>query len=512
MNFSLIFSLAALVFVLLCAGVTLLIARRHGWIMAVVRAGTTLLTAVLSVPLAKLIADKVAGALAGGVLPKLGGAIADIMTKVPVAEEGAEVLVALILTPVIYLFLFAILRGLLGIVLMILEKKLPILKKQETGPLKITLPVGAANGLLVAIAALIPVCGLLALGGTALDTLTQPDMVNTSFVQTTVIKTAKSSEAKLKTLADDMGRNPAVVAVHKTVGKPMFKWMTTGDLDVTKTHNVAVKMNLETELCSLLEVAGHGTEMLDIINSKDHRENDQERLVALADTLLESTWVKLVATDLMVELGEAWQNDEPFAGKNPPAMNSDLEPTFDTLWGVLANENYNTIEDDLHVIVDVIGEVVEADLFSTQADYRDLVSKLGQGTLLTDVTAKLQSNERLAPVAVELKAMSMRLVTKMLGVEDLQSGKHDKLVGNVASSLTNAMTLPEEERREVILDSVKTSFGDSGYDVPDDVAVDISNQIIDELGADGEITQEELKNYMVEHAGDTELLDKVEKK
>ena len=74
------------------------------------------------------------------------------------------------------------------------------------------------------------------------------------------------------------------------------------------------------------------------------------------------------------------------------------------------------------------------------------------------------------------------------------------MMGNVADSLNNVLDMPEEERNSIITQSIKNNFSEKGFDVPDDVALEMSNQLINDLGADGEITADELTDYMVNHA------------
>jgi hypothetical protein len=129
-----------------------------------------------------------------------------------------------------------------------------------------------------------------------------------------------------------------------------------------------------------------------------------------------------------------------------------------------------------------------------------MVQRMGQSGLLTNMLAKLEANERMETLAAELKALSIRLVSNMLGVDKLQSGEYAEMMDSVADTLTQSLAMSEAERDAIILDSVKNNFADQGFDVPDDVALKMSHQMIDELGADGEITKDELTDYLVNHA------------
>ena len=149
-------------------------------------------------------------------------------------------------------------------------------------------------------------------------------------------------------------------------------------------------------------------------------------------------------------------------------------------------------------------------------------STAGQGTKTTKyehvlpLLAKLEESDRLQALAVELKALAIRLVSNMLGVDKLQSGEYMDMMGDVASTLTDALQMPEAKRDALLLNSIKENFAGQGFDVPDDVALKMSHQMIDELGADGEISPDELTDYLVNHAdegfdimGDVEIPDEL---
>ena len=88
----------------------------------------------------------------------------------------------------------------------------------------------------------------------------------------------------------------------------------------------------------------------------------------------------------------------------------------------------------------------------------------------------------------------------MLGVDKLMSGEYADMMGDVAGALTDSLSMSEAERDTLILDAVKNSYAEYGFDVPDEVALKMSHEMIDELGADGEITGDELTDYMVKFA------------
>jgi hypothetical protein len=207
-----------------------------------------------------------------------------------------------------------------------------------------------------------------------------------------------------------------------------------------------------------------------------------------------------VATDSLVALSETWLENKAFAGLSRPALDASLNPTVNRLLEVLSSENAQTLEEDIHVILDVVGDLKINGLLEENADYTAMVKRMGESGLLTDMLTKLEENQRLQVLATELKALSIRLVSNMLGVDKLMSGEYSEMMGNVAGALTDSLNMNEAERDALILDAVKNNYAEYGFDVPDEVALKMSHEMIDELGADGEITGDELTEYMVKFA------------
>ena len=136
---------------------------------------------------------------------------------------------------------------------------------------------------------------------------------------------------------------------------------------------------------------------------------------------------------------------------------------------------------------------------------------MGQGGLLTRVLDELRASERLSVIADELEALSIRLVSSMLGVDKLKDGEYAETMDKIASKLTDSLELDEAERDAMVVDAIQTNLKAVGYDVPEDVALKLANQAMNEMGEDGEITADELTDYLVNHAGDAfEIVGDVE--
>lgn len=496
MNLFLILSLAALVYVLVWGVIYLFGARKRSWIMAVVRLGITVVSAIASIPLSKLFAGLLSDVGYDLLISNIDGGLADLLEKVPVGAEGMRVIASLIAAPILYVLVFLTVRFVIAMIMWIVEKFVPVLKKRSaTG---IAMPLGGLNGILIAVVTLIPLCGFMALGSGLLGTLNETHMMETATVRE--ILPAEVDEEDARTLAYELETHPLVTVVHGTVGEPVFNALTTADLDATNTHGKTVTLQLEDELCGLVALAGNAVKAVDSFEGEDYTAEDKELLFATADSMFASEWVTMLVTDTLTAMSESWLNNDTFMDMKRPSLDASLNPTVNRVLEILSDETSETLEEDIHIILDVVGDLMVNDILTDDMDYTELVQRMGQDGLLTSLLAKLDANSRLYTLSVELKNLSIRLVTNMLGTELLESGQYDGMMENVASSLNDVLDLPAEERDAIIIESIRENFSAEGYDVPDDVALEMSNKMIDELGADGEITADELKEYMLAHA------------
>lgn len=514
MSIGLIFTLAVAAYALVLALVYLFAAAKRSWIMAVVRIGITVASAIAAIPLTKLLAELLSDTVYGLLLPRLGSELEAFLTAVPVGAEGMRVIAALIVAPILYLLVFLLLRWVISVIMWIVEKCVPVLKKRSLRG--VSMPLGALNGILIAAVTLIPLCGYMVFASHLVGTFVDTGMTDTALVQENVLEPFGLTEDDLSDLAEGLEGHPVVAGIHNTIGKPVYTTLTTGELDASETHGQAVEMNLERELSGLWVTASHAMEVVESMERESYTPADKEQLFATADSFFESEWIRLLAADALVAMSETWLENKPFAGIERPALDAALNPTVNRLLEILAAETPDTLEEDIHVILDVTGDLLVNDLLKKNADYTAMVQRMGQSGLLTDMLAKLEESDRLQALAVELKALAIRLVSNMLGVDKLQSGEYAEMMGDVAGTLTDALDMSETERDALILDTVKNNFANQGFDVPDEMVLNMSHEMIDQLGADGEITEAELTDYLVNHAdegfdimGDVEIPDEL---
>ncbi len=501
-----VFAWAVLIFTVAMMVGHLFLARRRSWILAVIRVGVTVVSLIAALliakPLSATLTDIVYDMLCTDVLPGLGADmdINGILTSIPSGTEGLRVLVSLLVAPILFFLLFVVLRAVLSIPCAIVGTLVPVLKK-KTLP-AVAMSVGAFHGLLISVVLLIPLCGFIVVGGHMMSTVAKTADECDSPQIAQMMSDMGTTTQELDDLGEALEGNPAVAAVHGTLGRPVFNALTTGKTDPAETHNTVVKLNLETEIGGLVETGIYLVDVVDSFGKTDYSEEDKNRMFRFEESLLESKWRTMLVTDALTASAGSWRKGEPFAGYARPSLDPAIDPTIDCILDILANESDLTLEKDIHDILDVLGDFLMCNLMSSSIDPQQMLVTMNERGLLTTTMAKLNANPRLAPITAELKALSVRLLTNMLGLEELKNGEHAEMINNVAGELNKVLDMSEDERHEAVAEALGTAFEEYGFEVPADVANELADAAIAELGADGEITGDELTDYFVNHVDD----------
>jgi hypothetical protein len=171
--------------------------------------------------------------------------------------------------------------------------------------------------------------------------------------------------------------------------------------------------------------------------------------------------------------------------------------TFSKALAVIGDVTPETVEEDLNTIFDVFYYFLKGDLMNSAAGSSDIMATLGENKILSSIIDTLEANERFAPLADEITDMGMRVVASSIGKIELGSDEqYDTFVGELSTSLNSSLSMTEEERDAFVKESVQTAFVQYEMDVPEDVAITFSEKMIEDLGSDGEITDEEIHNYL----------------
>lgn len=494
-------------YVALIALLTALPARKRHWSMVLARTVIVIASAIASIPLAKLIAAKIGHWLYGVIEPGMSADLHDFLGEVPLVAESAQLIVSLLLTPVLFLVLFLVIRGLLDLIVWIVERVVPVLRHRSLKNTAIAVPIGAVNGVLVALVTLIPLCGYIAMGSSALSVyhlfgeqgspLPQEEVMAPSpdhiRVESLSAEASMDDQDALIDTMENIG-DSTVIKVMNTIGLPLFEEMTSGTLD-----NGRIEFSLSKELPHLIDSTVQLSAATVLITDDDITQEDTDALVAAVETLLSSDWVAEVAADSISFIAETWQEGKPFMGMAPPEVGDMLQPIMDTALTVLSTESADTLRTDVETVLNVMTDLMAIGFLSDEPDYDKLLEELGKDGFISDLMATLNANPHMAPLAEEVKTVSVKVVSSVLGETLKNTDEYDPLIEAVAGQLNDVIHLTAEEREPVVREAIKTAFAEYGVNVPEDVAVEFSEKAITEVGADGVVDSEELKQYLIDN-------------
>ena len=489
---------ASVIFAVAMTLVNLYLADRRSWIMSVVRLGMTLVAAALALPIARLLAGVFTDDVYSAIVPVLGDELSDFLGAAPDGLRGMRVIVSMVISLLLYVAVFLALRLFFVIVGIVLCRFMPQLKEKTRRG--VALPVGALNGLLIAVIVLAPICGFLAMGGNVLgNAAVSADKCGSAKVET-LFEQFGTDSREVRELAKDIEKNPVISVVSNTVGRPVFAVLAERKLELSDGSGETVKMKMEQDMSAMVCTFIHLTDVNEALGEEDFDTTEKVRLHNLSDSIAQSRWVTVVAADALAELSEKWKQNESFAGMQRPEMNKVTEPAFDSLLDVLSEQTPNTMDEDMDVLMDVMGDLVAAGLLKGSDDSQQLIRNTSDNDFFEKVAVRLDSNVRFTSVAYEFRLISTRLVASMLGAESLRNGEHDALMQDVASDLTSVIDFEMEQRHEVLPPMLEQTFANYGYELPQNVAVEVADRMIEDLGADGEITGGELTEYLIEYA------------
>lgn len=534
----LIITAVFLVFILLSGGLMLLNARKRHWIMSLARFGVVIISAIISVPIAKAIAGAFSGQLCSLVLGNLGTDMEDFIAEAPLAAESVSLLISLVFAPILFIFVFLLVRGLLALVAWIVEKSVPFFKSKPVYNLAISLPVGAVTGFLFAVIVILPLCGTLALGTDAIDAGIEMTQNEYEALEQELKDTKKEQKEyenskkepvygydywyeeqdedevdydaeidRIKESMEDTEETVEMLESFKTItdgpvthvvgtlGSPLFRWMTSGSVEY---EGEKIKVSLTEDVPAIADAASVLSEAAQGIGDGDVTSKDKKALNNALEDILAFDIIACIMSDSIEYVSELWLNDESFFGISCPDMGEMLQPVYNTSLQVMADSDMESIREDVLTVADVLTDLIAAGVTGGD-DYEDMMLALAEDDLLDELVTKLEKNKHMSPVALEIKNLSVRLVAASMGDLLKETDQYDPLMDDVAREMTRALSMSKAEQKLYLENRIGYAFAEYDIQVPGSIAVEMSERAMDDLGRDGVIDEHELKDYYINY-------------
>lgn len=322
----------------------------------------------------------------------------------PAVLDMINYYVAFIIAPFFFVLLFFLVRIILGIVMKILVKKIPVLNNIPKPAKRLGgTGLGIVNGFLLAVIFMMPLLGMMDVANVVVSDVAKNEEIAKIEIANTGLDVADISES-LDSAVNDGGAN----VLLKAGGRALHKGLTSAEYNGEK-----VSIRSEAEVFS-----GMAANAVTAVKSEDTYEKVDGIFSALIYGVDNSDMIKSAVAEVVPKAANAWQNGEEFIGVSksevlPADMGSDgydINPMIDTLIGILANETSETISADLNSISRFIVEIGKSGMLNGNIDMDGLIESLSKEGTLSGMLGTLDGNENMIPLIDEMNRTCVRLV------------------------------------------------------------------------------------------------------
>ena len=393
--------------------------KKHVWIYSALKLASVIISAVAALCLSTVIArSAIEWALNylvdSGKIDSLGGfALGQILGDMPVAAEALSALVAMIISPFLFLALFFLLKKIFYFVsklsarsLIKIPKLAPVRdeeayaklskKKQKKQALRtkgsnpIGMLLGGACGLVIAFAVLVPVLGTI---GVANDVITTAD----AFIDGDTMDLVAE-------IADAADENYATNAIRTLGAGAVYDQMTTykvgvGNATLTKEVNFATAT----------------VKAVYAVKSPDlPRAQAAESVKAAGAAFADSTIVPELASEFLAAASECWDDGRDFHGIKKPSVQS-MDEIIDPLFEIFEESDAVNIRTDVATLADIVAKVVERDAAGKLKS--NIVAIFDDEELSYVIIYDLLDNERLAPMVGKITEFGFKKLGSSLNAD-----------------------------------------------------------------------------------------------
>lgn len=343
-------------------------------------------------------------------------------------RDALNYYVYMLTAPFIFVLLFVVARFVLGIIMRIIVRFIPIMNNIPKVAKRLGgLGVGLVNGAALFLILFMPLLGTVDVIGAAIDDL--------GALQENV-ETAKGEEAKTENLSAEIQPEtygePEITdyldavtdsGVGKVLldcgGRLMYDTLSSTTYygeKVVLRNEIDVVIDMATDLTS---IDGDGSSMMVAID-------------AVVGGVDRSPIVANFAADVMSEMATSWLEGEDFMGIERVSMGSWIDPMFDTVLGILATEDREHVRDDLKSVADFMHVADEYGFLGSEDMDSESFQAFGEAGTLTHLLETIEGNDRMLPLIDELNVACIRIIADELGFLESHEEVYEDLVKELA--------------------------------------------------------------------------------
>lgn len=450
-------------------------------------------------------------ALVTSLVSVLGDLIGGELGEIVAIEELSTTFsyyAAMLIGPFFFTVCYCLLAIIFSIVMAIVIKRIPILKNVNKESNKVAHRLGGAGvglvcGYIVAVIILMPAIGTLNLV-TSLpfdelmsseesepeeDNIVDYEMDEDDYYDGDEYVDEEDDDADEEMIEFMEDTNEYLDIFMKAGCGPVYNSFASAKFDGERVYlkdDLGVIMELVqliSDTSDKLEGSKLGDDHIDLVkNVVEHVE---------ASPLLKNTVAGVFSTAC-----KRWNEGEEFMGIVKIDSGSLMNPVTDELIAVLATTTYDTVDEDLDVMVEVFEVLVHSGILEDMG-YDEMLVLLGkEGGVLDQLEEVLHHNKRMDNLADEVSMISVRAMSSHLNVD---TEEYNVLMNDISTSLNKYGYMETEEKRANIENDLNEAFDKYGVTVEGQAFDDIVDDIMAEFDGRTDITDEEISRYFQNH-------------
>lgn len=426
--------------------------------------------------------------------PELEGAMPDYLMSMfsEISSETAIVLimmvVAVVLSPVIFLLVFPILKGVSYLIYNILAGLTGAISYGK-GIVSTVFGaiVGLVQGLLISAVIIFPISGLCNVAMEAREPLLEKSETPNGYIETAY-----------STVIDDLATNPVFDLYEKFGINDLYKDILTVNVDGTVLYMGEECIEVARVAADIIPFTASG---FDWKNPTAEERQSLENIVAHVSN---DEFIASLTSDLMRGLAKTVQANRLTLG----LFGATDALVNDTLT-MFATSTPSTIEGDLDVTLDVYFIMCDYQLFhsftnSEHLDMRDLLTQKDENgvTVASKIISRLNEYDRATPIVTSFTKVSLAV---MHGSESFGNDANE-LYDNIKSDVTSALSHnksdyeTEEEYREAVTSDIDKALAENNITLEENVKQDMVDYIANNYGDhEGEITDAEINDALLSY-------------
>lgn len=409
-------------------------------------------------------------------------------------ERILATLFVIIIIPLVFIAVFHIIKAITLVLYLIIHGILRVGKAKSPVSMIMGCLLGAIQGMLIVWATMMPIAGVAGIAADARD-----DLINDKDPAV-----SQNITAAYENYIDDVCANPVIKLVRGFGGDIMF----TNIMTVNVGNDV---VDMKKEAVVLAEVVADAYPMMDgSFSWAELRDKDKKAMTSVLEDVANDEYTANTVAGIMRGVSNAHGGGYfKFGFKEP------LRGFMGEFIQVFSDSDKTNIEGDLRTFLDVYFILNDAHVLShfggglTESTAEALLSSTdGDKKVITKVIDRLSENPRTTDLVTELTKFSLKLMAETSGNVLPGGTDADKIYDDVKVGMVDVLanvndpSIPEEEKRDAVKDSLNTTLINSGVisaekPLGEDAMNSMTDYVIENYAGKQELTDDDINNAIL---------------